>query len=197
MRYPIEQKAQTRAKIISVAARLFREHGAQANGIGSVMKEIGLTKGGFYRHFKSRDQLYVEAIARAFREMGDGMTAAAERAPKGQELKLMIERYLSMGHLQSRGLGCVMSTLGSDIARYPVAIRKQINEVMLSYRERLLPYMPGKTREERISKFGLLYSSMVGVLVTARTFHDEEMQESMLAQARAFFFQTYCSTRAK
>ncbi len=191
MRYPAEQKAETREKIITEASRLFREHGAEANGIGSVMKEIGLTKGGFYRHFDSRDHLYVEAIAKAFRDMGDNMVAVAEAAPRGGALKAMIERYLSMGHLQSTRSGCVLATLASDIARQPAAVRRQVNRSMQAYRERLLPYLSGKTDEEKVASFSLLFPSMAGVLMTARTLPDKQSQEGMLSRAREFFVRSY------
>jgi TetR/AcrR family transcriptional repressor of nem operon len=197
VRYPAKQKDETRAKIISVASRLFRERGAEASGIGSVMKEIGLTKGGFYRHFKSRDHLYVEAIDKAFIDIGDAMVAAAEAAPKGQQLKAVIERYLSIKHLNSPGSGCVISTLGSDIARRPSAVRQQINRSMQAYRERLLPYMPGKTMEEKAATFSLLYPSMVGALIAARTQSDKQVQERLLARAREFLIRTYASAKVR
>ena len=72
MRYSLEHKARNHENILSVAARSFREHGGDSSGIGTVMKKVGLTKGGFYRHFKSKDDLFVEAVARAFDEMGRG-----------------------------------------------------------------------------------------------------------------------------
>jgi TetR/AcrR family transcriptional repressor of nem operon len=193
MRYPAQQKDETRARIISVASRLFRERGAEASGIGSVMKEIGLTKGGFYRHFRSSDHLYVEAIDKAFTDLGDAMVAAAEAAPEGQQLKALIERYLSTKHLNSPGTGCVVSTLGSDIARRSSAVRKQINRSMQAYRERLLPYMPGKTVEEKSATFSLLYPSMVGALIAARTQSDKQVQERLLARTREFLISTYAS----
>jgi TetR/AcrR family transcriptional regulator, transcriptional repressor for nem operon len=191
MRYPAQQKAETKAKIVSVASKMFREHGAESNGIGSVMKEIGFTKGGFYRHFKDRNQLYLEAVEKAFSEMGDTMTGAARDAKKGRELEAMIRLYLSKEHLNSPGLGCVLSTLGSDIARQPVAARRQINQVMQRYRERLSPYVHGKTPEERIATFSLLYASMMGVLIIARTLADPAAQEKMLANARDSFIERY------
>jgi TetR/AcrR family transcriptional repressor of nem operon len=170
---------------------MFREHGAESNGIGSVMKEIGLTKGGFYRHFKNRDQLYVEAVDRAFSDMSDRMLGAARGAAKGDELEAMIRLYLSMEHLNSPAVGCVISTLGSDIARQPVAIRRQINRSMQAYRDGLLPYMPGKTAEEKTATFSLLYPSMVGVLIAARTLADSDAQERLLANARNSFIERY------
>jgi TetR/AcrR family transcriptional repressor of nem operon len=191
MRYPAQQKAETKAKIVSVASRMFRERGAESNGIGSVMKEIGFTKGGFYRHFKNRNQLYVEAVEKAFSEMGDGMVKAAESAGKGHELEAMIRRYLSMEHLNSPAIGCVLSTLGSDIARQPVAVRRQINRSMQAYRDRLSPYIPGKTPEEKRAIFSLLYPSMMGVVIIARVLADPAGQEKMLANARDSFIERY------
>ena len=170
---------------------MFRERGAESNGIGSVMKEIGFTKGGFYRHFKNRDQLYLEAVEKAFSEMGDTMTGAARGAKKGHELEAMIRLYLSKEHLNSPAIGCVLSTLGSDIARQPVAVRRQINQLMQRYRERLSPYVHGKTPEERIATFSLLYASMMGVLIIARTLADPAAQEKMLANARDSFIERY------
>src|SRR5215475_9972917 len=101
MRYPAEHKAQNHENILSVAARSFRERGGDTSGIGTVMKKVGLQKGGFYRHFASKDDLFVQAMARALEETGGGLAEAAKAAPKGQELQAIIERYLSMGHLNS------------------------------------------------------------------------------------------------
>src|SRR5215470_7361279 len=112
MRYSREHKAQNHEKILSLAARSFREHGGDSSGIGTVMKKVGLTKGGFYRHFKSKDDLLFEAVAQAFDEMGTGMVEAAKSAPDGQGLRAIIERYLSVGHANSVGTGCVLSALG-------------------------------------------------------------------------------------
>ena len=67
-----------------MAARSFRERGGESSGIGTVMNKVGLKKGGFYRHFKSKDDLFVEAVARALDETGEGMVKVATSAPKGQ-----------------------------------------------------------------------------------------------------------------
>src|SRR6516225_6007372 len=109
MRYSSEHKARSHENILSVAARSFREHGGDSSGIGTVMKKVGLTKGGFYRHFKSKDDLYVEAVARAFDEMGKSMLDVARAAPEGQALRAIIERYLSTAHANSPGMGCVIA----------------------------------------------------------------------------------------
>jgi TetR/AcrR family transcriptional repressor of nem operon len=187
MRYSVEHKAQNHENILSVAARSFREHGGDTSGIGTVMKKVGLTKGGFYRHFKSKDDLFVEAVARAFDEMGRGMLEIAKSAPAGQALRAMIEYYLSARHANSPGAGCVVAALAPELARKPLSVRKRIEASLDAYRERLLPFVPGKTREEKLTKCRLLFSSMAGVLMMARITSNPQVREQRLREARNFF----------
>jgi TetR/AcrR family transcriptional repressor of nem operon len=191
VRYSLEHKAQNHESILSVAARSFREHGGDSSGIGTVMKKVGLTKGGFYRHFKSKDDLFVEAVARAFDEMGRGMQETAKSAPEGQALRAIIERYLSVGHANSPGAGCVLSALGPELARKPLSVRKRIEASLEAYRERLLPFMSGQTREEKLAKIRLLFSSMAGVLMLARITSDPQRREQRLMEARSFFIKCF------
>ena len=191
MRYSLEHKMQNHEKILSVASRSFREHGADTSGIGQVMKKVGLTKGGFYRHFKSKDDLFVEAVARAFDEMGSAIVEAATSAPPGQALRAIIERYLSVRHASSPGMGCVVAALGPELARKPAEVRKRIDLSRDAYRERLLPFVPGKTREEKISTYQLLFPSMAGVLIAARMTSSNQAREQMLMNARTFFIKHF------
>ena len=191
MRYSPEHKAQNHENILSVAARSFRERGGDSSGVGTVMKKAGLTKGGFYRHFKSKDDLLVEAVARAFDEMGRGMAEVAKSAPEGQALRGMIERYLSVRHADSPGRGCVLSALAPELARKPLSVRKRIEASREAYRERLLPFIPGQTREEKLAKFQLLFSSMAGVLMMARFTSDTQRREQMLMEAKNFFIKSF------
>ena len=139
MRYSAEHKAKNHEKILSVAARSFREHGENTSGIGTVMSKVGLQKGGFYRHFESKDDLFVEAVARALEETGRSMEEHAKSAPEGDALRAIIDRYLSVGHANSPGSGCVRAALGAEIARKPVAVRRRIEVLLRAYRERLAP----------------------------------------------------------
>ena len=191
MRYSAEHKARNHENILSVASRSFREHGGDTSGIGTVMKKVGLTKGGFYRHFENKDDLFVEAVARAFDEMGKGMLEVAKSAPEGKALRAMIERYLSTHHVNSPGTGCVVAALGPELARKPPAVRKRIEAALDAYRERLLPFVPGRTREERLSKCRLLFSSMAGVLMMARVSADPKVRERRLMEARDFFIKSF------
>ena len=191
MRYPPDQKAQNHENILGVAARAFREHGGDSSGIGTVMKEVGLTKGGFYRHFRSKDDLFVEAVTRGFDELGRGMLEVAKSAPKGRALRTIIERYLSLGHACSLGTGCMAAALGPELARKPIGVRLRIEAAMDAYRERLLPFMPGRTREEKLAKFELLFPSMMGVLTMSRVTTDASKRERMLMEARNFFIKQF------
>jgi TetR/AcrR family transcriptional repressor of nem operon len=191
MRYSFEHKAQNHENILSMAARSFREHGGDSSGIGVVMKKVGLTKGGFYRHFKSKDDLFVEAVARAIDETGRGMEEVAKSAPQGQALRAIIERYLSTGHAKSPGIGCVRATLGPELARKPASVRRRIEAFLEAYRERLLPFMPGHTQEEKRVKLRLLFPSMAGVLMMARVTPDLQRREQILMDARNFFIKCF------
>jgi TetR/AcrR family transcriptional repressor of nem operon len=191
MRYSHEHKERNHQNILSMAARSFRQHGGDTSGIGTVMKKAGLTKGGFYRHFESKDDLFVEAVARAFEEMGNGMLEVAKAAPEGEALRAMIEHYLSARHAALMGTGCVVSALGPELARKPAGVRKRIEAALDAYRERLLPFIPGATRDERLAKIRLLFSSMSGVLMMARITTDPDAREQRLAEGRKFFIASF------
>ena len=191
MRYSPEHKVRNHENILSVAARTFREHGGDTSGIGTVMKKVGLTKGGFYRHFASKDDLFVEAVARAFGEMGSGMVDVAEAAPEGQALRAIIERYLSRRHASSPGAGCVISALGPELARKSMAVRKRIEKLQDAYRERLLPFIPGENRDEKLAKIRLLFPSMAGVLMMTRMISNPQTRGQRLAEARKFFIKSF------
>jgi TetR/AcrR family transcriptional repressor of nem operon len=191
MRYSSEHKAQTHEKILSAAARSFRENGGDSSGIGTVMKKVGLQKGGFYRHFKSKDDLFVAAMARALEETGRAMEEIAKSAPEGQGLRAIIERYLSVAHANSPGSGCVRAALGPELARKPLSVRKRMEALLEAYRERLSPFVPGRTREERLEKCRLLLNSMAGVLMMVRVIPDPQSREQRLTEARNFFIKSF------
>ena len=174
-----------------MAACAFREHGGDISGIGTVMKKVGLKKGGFYRHFKSKDDLFVEAVARALDETGRGMVEVAKSAPEGQALRAIIERYLSVGHANSAGSGCVRAALGPELARKPSSVRKRVDALLEVYRERLSPFVPSRTQEEKLAKTRLLFPSMAGVLMMVRVIPDPQTREQRLMEAREFFIKYF------
>jgi TetR/AcrR family transcriptional repressor of nem operon len=193
MRYPAEQKAETHERILAAAARSFRERGAASNGIGAVMKELGLTKGGFYRHFESKDDLYVEAVARALADRGDRMVRVGKAAPKGRELRAIIEDYLSLEHLEAPGTGCAIAALAPELSRQPIAVRRRINQALMTYRDRLLPFIPGRSEDEKRVRFLVLFGGMAGVLSVVRALADPQARERMLMGARSFYLATFAA----
>jgi TetR/AcrR family transcriptional repressor of nem operon len=197
MRYPVEQKAETHEKIVDAAARSFREHGSEGQGLARLMKDAGLTHGGFYKHFDSKEDLYVDAIARGFQDAADRMIAGAAKAPQGEQLRAIIEQYLSLQHLEDPGGGCVLSTLAAEIARQLPAVRARINAAMKSYRERLLPFFPGKDDAGKRRQFMVLFPAMAGVMMTARAMTDQSVRKEMLSAARSFFITAFTEPRAK
>jgi TetR/AcrR family transcriptional regulator, transcriptional repressor for nem operon len=119
------------------------------------------------------------------------MVEVAESAPEGEALRAIIERYLSVGHLNSPGTGCVRAALGPELARKPLAVRRRIEALLDAYRERFLPFVPGQTREEKQTKIRLLFPSMAGVLMMARVSPDPQRREQILADARKFFIKCF------
>jgi TetR/AcrR family transcriptional repressor of nem operon len=103
----------------------------------------------------------------------------------------MIERYLSPRHANSPGMGCVVAALGPELARKPLSVRKRIEASLEAYRERLLPFVPGQTREEKLARFQLLFASMAGVLTSARVTSSPQKREQMLTEARKFFIKSF------
>jgi TetR/AcrR family transcriptional regulator, transcriptional repressor for nem operon len=197
MRYPVEQKAETRERILDAAARSFRERGSGGQGVAQLMKDLGLTHGGFYRHFASKEDLYVDAITRGFQAAADRMVAAAARAPHGKQLRAIIEHYLSMEHLDDPGGGCVLSTLAADIARQRPAVRARVNAAMKSYRERLLPFFPGTDDTAKRRQFIVLFPAMAGVLMTARAMTDPAARKETLAVAKQFYLTAFAERTAR
>ncbi|MBO0861995.1 MAG: TetR/AcrR family transcriptional regulator, partial [Chloracidobacterium sp.] len=94
-------------------------------------------------------------------------------------------------HADSPGSGCALAALGPELARKPLSVRKRIEALQEAYRERLLPFIPGQTREEKLAKCRLLFPSMAGVLMMARVISAPQKREQMLMEARNFFIKRF------
>ncbi|MCE9579243.1 MAG: TetR/AcrR family transcriptional regulator [Deltaproteobacteria bacterium] len=181
MRYPDGHKEAVREKIVRVASEALRRHGLEAVSIPALMKQAGLTHGGFYAHFKNRDELVAEAVRAAADETGGGALAP--------ELSLAesLRRYLSMGHLEHREEGCVLAALGTDGARQRAPVRRAFAEVARGFLARIdAKLRPGRAEGARPSDAALVQAStMVGAVVLARLVDDPALAERILAAARA------------
>jgi TetR/AcrR family transcriptional repressor of nem operon len=194
VRYGAEHKQETRDRIVHAASRRFRRGGA-AVGIAQLMKALKMTHGGFYRHFRSKDDLLVHALARGFEEMGGRMSAAIAKAPAGQELEVIIETYLSERHCADAAGGCPVAALAAEIARQPRVVRAAFDRAVQSVASRMAKYMDGVTEEERERKAGVLFSGMSGTLAVARAVADTELRKRILASARAIYTEAFAQRR--
>ena len=183
-------KEKTHQQILRHASREFRSRGS-AVGIADVMKELGLTHGGFYRHFGSKDDLFVDAIALSFREVGDRLERAAEAAPQGEQTAAIITAYLSKQHLKEPETWCALASLAPDIARMPAPIRKRMDAATMLYMERMSKYMRGADAQEKRKNFLLLFSGMAGAIAVIRSLGDPGMRDQALSLARDHYLQTF------
>src|SRR5215468_8277012 len=126
MRYPAEHKQQTRHRIVKAAARRFRSRGSEGAGIGELMHDLDLTHGGFYRHFRSKEDLFVEAFGEGALETHGRIVAAMKNAPRGGERKALIDAYLSEEHCENAADGCPVATLATELARRPARSRARL-----------------------------------------------------------------------
>src|SRR5260370_27299358 len=117
MRYSKEHKLETHTRIVKKAAVLLREKGAHGIGVADLMKEAGLTHGGFYAHFDSREALVIEAFAYAMDRSTERWRKIAEQTPPDKRLATIVESYLTRLHRDDPGNGCAVPTLGAEIAR--------------------------------------------------------------------------------
>src|SRR5215470_16137979 len=117
MRYSKEHKFQTHARIVKRAAVKLREKGAHGIGVADLMKEAGLTHGGFYAHFDSRDALVIEAVTHAMDRSTEKWRKMVSETPPEKRLAKMVENYLTAAHRDDPGHGCAVPALSADIAR--------------------------------------------------------------------------------
>lgn len=190
MRYPAEHKQETRDRIVHAASRRFRRAGAGV-GIGQLMKTLKMTHGGFYRHFKSKDDLLVAALEKGFEEMRAGMGAAIAGARPGHELEAAIEAYLSDQHCSDAAGGCPVAALAAEIGRQPRAVRAAFDRSVQNVATTMAQFMTGATEEERRRKAGILFSGMSGTLAVARAVSDQELRKRILAAGRKIYVEAF------
>lgn len=189
MRYPAEHKQKQRERIVHAASRHFRRGGRQV-AIANLMGKLNLTHGGFYRHFGSKEQLFAEAVAHGFEEIRDKFGEAARRKP-GQELKAVIEGYLSLEHCENPAEGCPLAALGPEIARQPRSVRLKVDRAMRDHFQKVARLLPGTTESEREANALVLFSGMAGALSLARSVADSDLRQSILRCAKDFYIEAF------
>lgn len=179
MKVSREQAAENRERIVQVAARLFRERGFDGIGVADLMRAAGLTHGGFYGHFASKEDLAAEASGRALEELLQYWSAVIEKAPD-TAFSTIVNRYLSEGHRDAPGRGCLVAALGSDVGRQARSVRRVVTDGINAFIGQLMQLVPGKSKAARRRQALTDFAAMVGAVTIARAVDDPVLSKDVL-----------------
>jgi len=191
MRYRPEHKLETHRKIVQDASRRVRAEGLTGAAVSAVMKDAGLTHGGFYKHFESKDDLLLESLREGFREIEDTLAHAAEQSPPGEAWKAIVRTYLSLDLCEHPERGCPLAALAPDLARADKRMKPQIAAELANYKSRMVPFMPGERTADKERAFFAIFSAMIGAVAIARLLPDRTMREKVLASTREFLVRSF------
>jgi TetR/AcrR family transcriptional repressor of nem operon len=181
MRYTKDHKTETHSRIVKKAGERFRSEGVDAVGVASLMESVGLTAGGFYAHFTSKEALIAEACYDGFAESISRFRQYIESRPKGERMAAFVSAYLSRRHRDEPEQGCFIAANGAEIARHPqptrAALTSQLNTWIALIQETMTADgLKGDARG--------IAGAMVGALVMARTVDDPALSDSFLESGR-------------
>jgi len=184
MRYSKEHKQETHARIVKKASVRLREKGAHGIGVADLMKEAGLTHGGFYAHFDSREALVVEAFGYAMDRSTERWRKVAEQTPPEKRFATIVESYLTSVHRDDPGHGCAVPTLGAEIARESLKTRKafaaKLEQMIDIIADQILD-VPRKTARKQAMA---ALATMMGTLVLSRIAGSGEFSDEILSSGR-------------
>lgn len=178
MRVSRAKAEENRETVINVASRLFREHGFDGIGLKDLMKGAGLTQGGFYKQFQSKDDLATLASRRAIESATRRWSTAA--AEGSDPLEAVIEFYLSTEHRQERAEGCPLVALAADAARQSADVKRPFEDGIRAHFEVLEELVGGSNCPDATGKAMAILSLMVGAVTLSRLMTDETMAQSIL-----------------
>src|SRR6476620_12547500 len=184
MRYSREHKQETHDRIVKKASVRLREKGAHGIGVADLMKEAGLTHGGFYAHFDSREALVIEAFAYAMDRSTERWRKIAEETPPGKRLASIVETYLTPLHRDDPGHGCAVPTLGAEIARESSKTRKafaaKLEQMIDMMADQVLDVPRKVARKQAVAAL----ATMMGTLVLSRIAGTGEFSDEILNSGR-------------
>jgi AcrR family transcriptional regulator len=173
------RKEATHERIVEVATRAIRRSGYAGTGVADIMKEAGLTHGGFYAHFASRDALLAEAGDRAGAEAVALAARVAAAAPPGQALQAMLTAYLSPEHIAAIEVGCPVSALGSEMPRQAPEVRRAATVHIKEMIDLFARQSPDWRQPAAPARALLSIAAMVGTLVLARAVDEPALSDSL------------------
>ncbi len=177
----MNRKEATHERIVEVASRVIRRSGYDGTGVADIMKEAGLTHGGFYAHFESRNALLAEAGDRAGAEAVALAAQVAAAAPRGQALQAMMQAYLSQEHIAAIETGCPVSALGSEMPRQAPEVRHaatvHIKEMIDLFARQLPDWGQPQAHEQAMA----VVSALIGTAMLARAVDDPKLSQALCA----------------
>jgi TetR/AcrR family transcriptional repressor of nem operon len=185
MRHSKAEKARTHERIVAIASKRFREEGLAGIGIADLMKDAGLTVGGFYKHFNSRDALVAEAVGSALELWKRQVDAAALGGPP-VTYESLVDEYLSEAHRNHPGTGCPVSALAGDLARSDRRTRALVGRKIRDNIELLATLIRNRNETNEgsaRSQAVLTYCALVGAIGIARAVSDEQLSREILKTA--------------
>jgi TetR/AcrR family transcriptional repressor of nem operon len=180
MRVSKQAAADNRQRILTAAAKLFREHGIGGAGVDAITSAAGLTHGAFYSQFKSKEAVVAESLRLSLDESRGLLPRDASGDDKSDVLEFVIDSYLSRQHRDSPGEGCVVAAVGSDIARQPRKVRRVFTKALGENLEALARLFPARTATRRTDEAIRSFSAMVGAVILARAVDDEALSRRIL-----------------
>jgi TetR/AcrR family transcriptional repressor of nem operon len=178
------QAAENRERVVDTAGRLFREKGFDGIGLAELMGAAGLTHGGFYRNFASKEELVAEASTHALEQSLAGWQARIAAQPENA-LQALFDSYLSARHRANPATGCPLAALAGDAARGGGAIRQAFTRGLRGFRALIAPLLPGNSEALRQQRALATLSLLVGAMVLSRATEDEALSDEILDAARA------------
>jgi TetR/AcrR family transcriptional repressor of nem operon len=183
MRKSKQEAAATRQRIITAAAAAFRKNGIAGTGLSDLMAAAGLTHGGFYRHFDTKDQIVAEACIAAAESSVEQLAASASRKSPQHGLKTIVENYLSAAHRDEPADGCPLAALGSEMARADEKTRAAATQAFLKL-VGVIAAQFGKTRPDVAKRRALVAAAtMIGAVTMSRIVTDSELSAGILREA--------------
>lgn len=190
MRYRPEHKIETHEKIVKDASRRVRAEGLNGVAVTAVMRDAGLTHGGFYKHFANKDELLIESLREGFRDIIESLVRAGEQSTPGEAWKAIVKTYLRPEMCEHPEHGCPLATLGPELARVDKRMKPQIVAELVNYKNRMVPFMPGRRMADKERAFFAVFSTMTGAVEIARLLPDP-VRGQILANARDFLLRSF------
>ncbi len=197
MRYSREHKLETHARIVKKASVRLREKGAHGIGVADLMKDAGLTHGGFYAHFDSREALVIEAFTHAMDRSTERWRKLTEQTPPEKRLAMIVNSYLTPLHRDDPGHGCAVPALGAEIARESPKTRRVFAGRLEQMIDMIAAQIPGVPRKAARKQAMAALATMMGTLVMARIAGSGDFSDEILGAGREALLDRAKSPMAK